>query len=106
MGRSLFKEDQVFDLDFVNPDDFYYHEDYDQYVEIGRSGGKVVLINVWQDSSKTKIRSTASLSYSQGKVSQIVKTLYLEDGITVSGTVTTNITRQGSHVTSVEVVRS
>jgi hypothetical protein len=113
MGLSRIGEGRVYGKDdefvFVEPSDLYYHEDYDQYVEFTRTGGKITQIDVWQDSSKTKYRSTATLSYTLGKVSQIVETLYLEDGVTVSGTVTTNITRQWGNwgpVTAVEVVRS
>jgi hypothetical protein len=110
MGLSRIGEGRLIGLDeignFVEPRDQYYHEDYNQYVEIARQGGKVTQINTWEDSTKTKYLSTASLSYFEGKVSQIVETLYLLDGITVSGTVTTNITRSGGHVSAVEVVRS
>ena len=71
MGRSKISENQAVDLDFVNPDDVYYHEDYDQYIELVRTNGKVTQVNIWQDSGKTEVRSTATLYYSQGKVSQI-----------------------------------
>jgi hypothetical protein len=110
MGLSRIGEGRLIGIDeigeFIQPKDQYYHEDYDQYVELERQGGKVTQINIWEDSTKTKYLSTASLSYSEGKVSQIVETLYELDGATISGTVTTNITRTGGHVSSVEVVRS
>ena len=110
MGLSRIREDRLKAYDdisiFIQPDDLYYHEDYGQYTEIERSGGKVTQVNVWVENTKTQYLSTASFSYSQGKVSQIVKTLYLLDGITVSGTITWTINRTGGHVTSVNEVRS
>lgn len=110
MGLSRLSETRIYGKEgefvFIEPRDLYYHEDYDQYVEYTRLGNKITQIDVWHDSNKTQMRSTATLTYSEGRVSQIVETLYLEDGVTVSGTVTTNITRSGGHVSAVEVVRS
>jgi len=75
----------------------------DAYLEVVRSGGKVVDMIYWTDSGKTvKIRET-NITRSAGKVSQIVRKHYDGAGVIITGqTLTGTVSRTSGQVSSID----
>jgi len=107
MGRSVLREEQVLDTEFVSPEEHEALHDYDKYIEIIREGNKVVAINEWRDSTKTFMISSTAIERTGAKVSKTIKTIYdYYDGVSVVATVTGTIYRQeGNSVSSIEFIR-
>ena len=78
--------------------------DGDKYIEIIRSGNKVVALLEYKDSSKTEIISTYSINRVAGKVSTTLKNIYDQDGSTISYTVSGTVTRDNNKVVSVNYI--
>lgn len=75
--------------------------------EITRVSGRVSVVTVWTDSSKTtRIRET-TITRTAGRVSQVVTVQYDVAGAVITGqTLTETITRTGGRVSSVQAVES
>ncbi len=101
--RSVIREGQVYDSDFVSPEEHEGLHDRDAYVEISRLNGKVSNIDEWRDTTKTfKVSSTAFIR-SGRLVSQTIKSIYDYDtGTIVIATVTGTINRFNGKIVNVE----
>ena len=104
--RSVIRENQVSDSEFVSPQEHEGLHDKDLYTEISRVLGKVYKIEEWRDITKTfKVSSTAFIR-SGKQVSQTIKSIYdYETGTTVIATVTGTTTRHLGNIVSVEYTR-
>jgi hypothetical protein len=106
MARSLIREDQAEDAEFVSPEEHEGLHNRDSYIELIREHNKVVIINEWRDITKTFMISSTAIERSSGKVSKIVKTIYnYDDGTSIIATITGTINRYGNNVSDIEFIR-
>lgn len=106
MARSTLRESQVFDSDFVAPEEHEGLHDRDLYVELLRSYGKVVQVDEWSDVTKTKQISSTVLTRQLGKVHKTIKSIYdYSTGTSIIATVTGTINRVYGQVVDIEYTR-
>jgi len=104
--RSKIRKEQVFDVDFVSPEEHEGLHDRDTYIEVTRLQGKVSQIDEWRTILKThKVSSTAIIRF-DNIVIRTEKIIY--DYVTGSGviaTITGTIMRDNGQVVAVEYER-
>jgi len=104
--RSVIREEQILDSDFVSPEEHGGLHDRDSYSELNRLNGKVYRIDEWRDITKIfKISSTVFIR--SGKhISQTIKSIYDYDtGTSIIVTVTGTINRFNNKAVNIEYNR-
>ncbi len=104
--RSVIREEQVFDSDFVSPEEHEGLHDRDLYSELTRLNGKVYSVDEWRDITKTfKISSTVFIR-SGRHISKTIKSIYDYDtGTYIIATITGTINRHHGKVINIEYER-
>jgi hypothetical protein len=102
MARSVIRELQVEDSDFLSEEEHEGFHDKDKYIELTRNSGKVSVIDEWLDSSKTHKISSTAITRQGSMITKTVKSIYdHETGSLIIATVTGTISRTGRKVNSI-----
>lgn len=101
MARSVIRELQVEDKDFLSESEHEGFHDRDKYIEVTRDSGKISMVDEWMDSSKSHKISSTAITRQGNMIVKTVKSIYDHDtGTYIIATVTGTINRQGRRVTS------
>jgi len=105
--RSVIREEQVFDSDFVSPEEHEGLHDRDLYSELTYLNGKVYSVDEWRDVTKVFKVSNTVFIRSGKHVSQTIKSIYDYDtGTSIIATVTGTINRSNGKVVNIEYDRN
>lgn len=102
MARSMIRELQVEDIDFLSEVEHEGFHNSDRYIEVLRSSGRIAVINEWLNLSKTHKISSTYINRINGLISTTVKDIYdHETGSFVISTISGTVSRQGRRITSI-----